>query len=78
MAQEFGNVSKARKMLGYHETRSIATRLRSAGGVEVLAEKPTQAQPEEPNGRATESAVVAFAIVDPAHGQVRASNELRK
>ena len=52
---------------------------RDAGGVEALFEvsrkKPNLKNRVE---EATEAAVAAFAIDYPAHGQVRASNELRK
>jgi len=49
------------------------------GGVDALVSKDRR-QPNLKNrvDEQTESAVVAYAIEEPAHGQVRASNELRK
>ena len=49
------------------------------GGLEALVDK-NRRKPNLKNrvDEATESAVVAYAEEQPAHGQVRASNELRK
>ena len=80
LAQELGNVAKACKIMGL--SRDTFYRYHAAvegGGIEALVEKDRR----RPNHRnrvdeATEAAVVAFAVDSPAHGQVRASNELRK
>ena len=49
------------------------------GGVEALLEKDRRrANVKNRADDATEAAVVAFATEYPAHGQVRARNELRK
>jgi transposase len=49
------------------------------GGVEALIDQ-SRRKPNLKNrvDEQTEAAVVAYAIEQPAHGQVRASNELRK
>jgi transposase InsO family protein len=80
LAEELGNVSKACKVMGL--SRDTFYRYKSAvdeGGVEALLDK-TRRKPNIKNrtDEATESAVVQYAIDFPAHGQTRASNELRK
>ena len=80
LAQELGNVSKACKIMGL--SRDTFYRYQSAleeGGVEALVEK-SRRRPNQKNrtDEATEAAVVAFALEQPALGPLRASNELRK
>lgn len=80
LAEELGNVSRACKLMGM--SRDTFYRYRDAvesGGVEALLEK-SRRQPNLKNrvDEATERAVIEHAIEQPAHGQVRASNELRK
>lgn len=80
LAEELSNVSKACKIMGL--SRDTFYRYKAAvenGGVEALVDK-NRRKPNIKNrvDEATESAVVAYAIEQPAHGQVRASNELRK
>ena len=80
LAQELGNVSRACKIMGL--SRDTFYRYQAAieaGGVEALIEK-TRRKPNQKNrtDELTEAAVVAFALDNPAYGQVRASNELRK
>ena len=80
LAEELGNVSRACKIMG--TSRDTFYRYREVvdeGGVEALIDKDRR----RPNLRnrvdeRTEDAVVAYAVDFPAHGQVRASNELRK
>lgn len=80
LARELGNVSKACKMMGV--SRDTFYRYQEAmdnGGIDALHEKSRR----RPNIRnrtdeATEAAVVQMAVDQPAFGQVRASNELRK
>lgn len=80
LAEELGNVSRACRVMGV--SRDTFYRYKDAvdsGGFESLIEKDRR----KPNLRnrvdeRTESAVVAYAVDFPAHGQVRASNELRK
>ena len=80
LAVELGNISKACKMMGFsRDTFYRYQAARDAGGVEALFEvsrrKPNLKNRVE---EAIEAAVTAFAIDFPAHGQTRASNELRK
>ncbi len=80
LAAELGNVSRACKVMGF--SRDTFYRYQSAmedGGIEALID----ANRRKPNIKnrveeATESAVTAFALEQPAFGQVRVSNELRK
>lgn len=80
MAEELGNVSKACKVMGL--SRDTFYRYQSAvdeGGVEALFDK-SRRRPNYKNRveESIEEAVVAYAYEFPAHGQHRASNELRK
>jgi len=80
LAEELGNVSQACKIMGL--SRDTFYRYKTAveeGGVESLIDQ-SRRKPNLKNrvDEITESAVVAYAVEQPAHGQVRASNELRK
>lgn len=80
LAVELGNVSKACKVMGL--SRDTFYRYQAAvaeGGVEALLE-PTRRKPNRKNrvDEATEVAVCEMALEQPACGQVRVSNELRK
>ena len=80
LAEELGNVSKACQIMGV--SRDTFYRYKDAvdsGGFEALIEKDRR-QPNLRNrvDERTEDAVVKHATDFPAHGQVRASNELRK
>ena len=80
LAEELGNISKACKMLGV--SRDTFYRYKeavSSGGVDALLEKNRRV-PNHKNrvDSAIEEAVLAYAVEEPAHGQVRVSNELRK
>ena len=80
LAEELGNVSKACRIMGL--SRDTFYRYQNAveqGGVEALIDR-SRRKPNLKNrvDEQTEAAVVAYAIDQPAHGQVRASNELRK
>ncbi|KEQ18884.1 hypothetical protein GZ78_02175 [Endozoicomonas numazuensis] len=80
LADELGNISKACKMTGV--SRDTFYRYRGAvseGGVEALLDQSKRV-PNHKNcvDQAMEQAVIDYAIQDPAHGQVRVSNELRK
>ena len=80
LAAELGNVSRACKVMGF--SRDTFYRYQSAvesGGVEALIDSNRR----KPNLRnrvddVVEDAVKAFAIEQPAFGQVRVSNELRQ
>lgn len=80
LAEELGNVSKACQVMGL--SRDTFYRYKAAvdeGGVDALFEvsrrKPNLKNRTDP---ATEEAVLKYALDEPAHGQVRTSNELRK
>ena len=80
LAEELGNVSKACRIMGL--SRDTFYRYQKAveqGGVEALVDR-SRRKPNIKNrvDEQTEAAVVAYATEQPAHGQVRASNELRK
>ena len=80
LATELGNVSRACKVMGF--SRDTFYRYQTAmaeGGVEALLD----ANRKKPNirnriERSIELAVTAYALEQPAFGQVRVSNELRK
>lgn len=80
LAAELGNISRACKVMGF--SRDTFYRYQAAvetGGVEALID----ANRRKPNIKnrveeATEAAITAFALEQPAFGQVRVSNELRK
>ena len=80
LAQELGNVSRACKVMGVsRDTFYRYQELVDEGGIDNLISKSHRA-PNVKNrvDEATEQAVVSYAIEQPAHGQHRASNELRK
>lgn len=80
LAEELGNVSKACQVMGL--SRDTFYRYKAAvddGGVDALLEKDRR-KPNLKNRTdpATEDGVLKYALEQPAHGQVRTSNELRK
>jgi transposase InsO family protein len=80
LAEELNNVSRACKLMGF--SRDTFYRYKAAkedGGVEALFDK-TRRKPNLKNRvePEIEDAVISYATDFPAHGQVRASNELRK
>ena len=80
LAEELQNVSQACKLMGF--SRDTFYRYKDAvdnGGVDALLEK-TRRKPNLRNrvDPIVEKAVLKHAIDEPAHGQTRASNELRK
>ena len=80
LAEELDNVSKACKIMGV--SRDTFYRYKEAvedGGVEALIEQSRRKpNPKNRIDRKVEQAVVDYGVEQPAHGQVRASNELRK
>nr|WP_285293333.1 IS481 family transposase [Burkholderia glumae] len=80
LATELGNVSKACKVMGL--SRDTFYRYQNAvaeGGVDALFDSNRRKpNPKNRVDEATEIAVLAYAIEQPAHGQVRVSNELRR
>ena len=80
LAEELGNVSKACKVMGVsRDTFYRYQELVEDGGIDSLINKSRRA-PNIKNrvDEATEQAVINYAIEQPAHGQHRTSNELRK
>tara|TARA_Y100000031_G_scaffold154358_1_gene201750 strand:- start:764 stop:1846 length:1083 start_codon:yes stop_codon:yes gene_type:complete len=80
LAQELGNISQACKVMGF--SRDTFYRYQNAveeGGVDALINK-SRRKPNVKNriDPTIEDAVVKLAIEEPAWGQVRVSNELRK
>jgi transposase InsO family protein len=80
LAEELGNVAKACRIMGL--SRDTFYRYKTAvedGGIDALFDK-NRRKPNSKNrvDEQTEAAVVAYAVEQPAHGQVRAGNELRK
>jgi len=80
LAAELGNVSRACKLMGF--SRDTFYRYHAAmesGGVDALIDaNRRKPNPKNRVEEVTEVAVAAFAIEQPAFGQVRVSNELRK
>lgn len=80
LAEELGNVSQACKVMGL--SRDTFYRYKSAvdeGGLEALLDKPRRKpNPKNRVEESVEQAVIAYATEQPAHGQIRVSNELRK
>lgn len=80
LAAELNNISQACKVMGV--SRDTFYRYKNAheeGGIEALLDK-NRRKPNLKNrvDQATEQAVIQYATDFPAHGQTRASNELRK
>ncbi|MGX5174517.1 IS481 family transposase [Aliikangiella sp. IMCC44653] len=80
LAEELNNVSRACKVMGVsRDTFYRYQELVEEGGIDALIEKTRRkANPKNRVDEATEQAVVAYAIEQPAFGQHRTSNELRK
>ncbi len=80
LAEELGNVSQACKVMGYsRDTFYCYKQAIDEGGFEALVEK-SRRKPNLRNRTAPEieEAIVALAVDQPALGQVRVSNELRR
>ena len=80
LAEELGNVSRACKVMGVsRDTFYRYQELVEEGGIENLINKSRRTpNPKNRVEEATENAVTDYATEQPAHGQVRVSNELRK
>lgn len=80
LAEELGNVSKACKVMGVsRDTFYRYQELVDDGGIDALISKNRRA-PNIKNrvDETTEKSVMDYAVAQPAHGQHRTSNELRK
>ena len=80
LAEELGNVSRACKVMGVsRDTFYRYQELVETGGIDALINKTRRkANVKNRVDEATEQAVIASAIDQPAFGQHRTSNELRK
>jgi hypothetical protein len=80
LAEELGNVSRACKVMGVSRDTFYRYReLVDDGGIDNLINK-SRRTPNTKNrvDETIEQAVIAYAIEQPAHGQHRTSNELRR
>jgi transposase InsO family protein len=80
LAEELGNVSQACKIMGVsRDTFYRYQEAKDTGGIAALLHKDRR-KPNIKNrvDEVIEQAVLAYALEQPAHGQVRVSNELRK
>ena len=80
LAEELGNISKACKVMGVSRDSFYRYKeLNEQGGLDALINKTRRvANPKNRVDENTEQEVVAYALEQPAHGQARTSNELRK
>jgi len=80
LAEELGNISKACKVMGVSRDSFYRYKeLSEKGGLDALINKSRKVpNPKNRVDESTEKEVVAHAIEQPAHGQTRTSNELRK
>ena len=80
LAEELSNVSQACRVMGVsRDTFYRVKEARENGGIEALLHKDRRRpNPKNRMDSAVEEAVLAYAVENPAAGQVRVSNEFRK
>src|ERR1700688_2703428 len=80
LAEELQNVSQACRVMGVsRDTFYRVKEAKETGGLEALLHKDRRrANLKNRMDESTEDAILAFAVENPAAGQVRVSNELRK
>jgi transposase InsO family protein len=80
LAEELHNVSQACRVMGVsRDTFYRVKEAKESGGMEALLHKDRRrANPKNRVDEAVEAAVLALALQNPAAGQVRVANELRK